>query len=70
MNPLRTLSIIMALCVSLQLLPVQADVAQSGSGDPAYQLQNPPAYAMLGDLPGRLCLGSDGAQRQQETRQQ
>lgn len=50
MNPLRTLLIITALCLSLQLLPVQADVAQNGSGDPAYQLQNPPAYAMLGDL--------------------
>ena len=27
-----------------------AAVASSGSGDPRYTIQNPPAYAMIGDL--------------------
>ena len=37
--------------VAALLLSVGASaVANSGSGDPRYTIQNPPAYAMIGDL--------------------
>ncbi|AIS18620.1 multidrug transporter [Pseudomonas rhizosphaerae] len=52
MNPFRTLSL--ALVVSFGLHAVPATAADSSmsanSGDPTYQIQNPPAYAMIGDL--------------------
>jgi hypothetical protein len=38
---------VLALLLSASLV-VQA--TESGSGDPRYTIQNPPAYAMLGDL--------------------
>ncbi|MED7668080.1 multidrug transporter [Pseudomonas moraviensis subsp. stanleyae] len=45
MKVLQALFITLLLCSSLT---VQA--SESGSGDPRYTIQNPPAYAMLGDL--------------------
>ncbi|WP_285419142.1 multidrug transporter [Pseudomonas sp. efr-133-TYG-5] len=39
--------LVLALLLSASLV-VQA--TESGSGDPRYTIQNPPAYAMLGDL--------------------
>ncbi|WP_426233803.1 multidrug transporter [Pseudomonas sp. TWP3-2] len=45
MKCLQALFLAALLCSSLV---VQA--AESGSGDPRYTIQNPPAYAMLGDL--------------------
>ncbi len=51
MNVFRVLSLTLALCFGLQALPVSAEVAKhEGSGDPSYQIQNPPAFAMMGDL--------------------
>lgn len=51
MNVFRALSIALMLSLGLQALPASAEVAKStGSGDPTYQIQNPPAYAMIGDL--------------------
>ncbi|MBV6826996.1 multidrug transporter [Pseudomonas sp. PD9R] len=44
MNRCRTL-------VAALLLSIAATAtASSGSGDPLYTIQNPPAYAMIGDL--------------------
>jgi len=44
MNLFRTL-------VAMLLLSIGASAtASSGSGDPLYTIQNPPAYAMIGDL--------------------
>ncbi|WP_338522261.1 multidrug transporter [Pseudomonas batumici] len=48
MNPFRTLALVVALSFGLQALPVLAD--DGSSGDPTYKIQNPPAYAMIGDL--------------------
>ncbi|QXI28233.1 multidrug transporter [Pseudomonas vanderleydeniana] len=48
MNPFRTLALLLALTFGLQALPALAD--DGTSGDPTYQIQNPPAYAMIGDL--------------------
>ena len=45
MKVLRVIFVTLLLCFSLA---VQA--SESGSGDPRYTIQNPPAYAMLGDL--------------------
>ncbi|QTD33128.1 multidrug transporter [Pseudomonas fluorescens] len=45
MKSLQTLIVLLLLCFSLT---VQA--TEGGSGDPRYAIQNPPAYAMLGDL--------------------
>ncbi|TKJ72597.1 multidrug transporter [Pseudomonas sp. CFBP13508] len=45
------MKVLQVLFVSLLLsscLAVQA--SETGSGDPRYTIQNPPAYAMLGDL--------------------
>lgn len=44
MNLLRPVVLALLLCLGL---PAQAN---SGSGDPRYTIQNPPAYAMIGDL--------------------
>ncbi|CAI8859886.1 Multidrug transporter [Pseudomonas sp. IT-347P] len=45
MKVLKIVFVTLLLCSSLN---VQA--TENGSGDPRYTLQNPPAYAMLGDL--------------------
>ena len=45
MNPFRTLVVALLLSVGASVL-----AAENGSGDPRYTIQNPPAYAMLGDL--------------------
>ncbi|NBA94042.1 multidrug transporter [Pseudomonas sp. R5(2019)] len=51
MNPLRLLSLAVALSLTVLVASAQADVAEhTGSGDPAYKIQNPPAFAMFGDL--------------------
>ncbi|WP_130907656.1 multidrug transporter [Pseudomonas sp. Sample_16] len=44
MNLFRTLAV-----ASMLSFVASAD-ASSGSGDPLYTIQNPPAYAMIGDL--------------------
>lgn len=44
MNLFRTLAAALLLSVGTSA------VASSGSGDPRYTIQNPPAYAMIGDL--------------------
>ncbi|MGU9806129.1 multidrug transporter [Pseudomonas rhizophila] len=46
MNLLRPVVLALLLCLGL---PAQAN-SGSGSGDPRYTIQNPPAYAMIGDL--------------------
>jgi len=45
MKVLQVFFVTLLLCSSLL---VQA--SENGSGDPRYTIQNPPAYAMLGDL--------------------
>jgi len=57
MNVFRALSMVVALCLSLSTLSAHAGVTESrqsgtgnSSGDPTYQIQNPPAFAMMGDL--------------------
>ncbi|MFJ4493537.1 multidrug transporter [Pseudomonas atacamensis] len=45
MKVLQVFFVTLLLCSSLA---VQA--SEAGSGDPRYTIQNPPAYAMLGDL--------------------
>jgi hypothetical protein len=50
MSPFRTLTVALALLFGLQVLPAQAQAEQHGSGDPTYELEAPPAYAMIGDL--------------------
>jgi hypothetical protein len=45
MKSLQALFVTLLLCSSLA---VQA--TENGSGDPRYTIQNPPAYAMIGDL--------------------
>jgi len=44
MKPLQPLVLTLFLSVATPVL------ANGGSGDPRYTIQNPPAYAMLGDL--------------------
>ena len=50
MKLLRTTAAALALTTGLLTLPAQAEEAQSSRGDPAYDIQTPKAYAMLGDL--------------------
>jgi len=51
MNVYRSFSVALILSLGLQALPAAAEVASStSSGDPTYQIQNPPAFAMIGDL--------------------
>lgn len=45
MKCLQVLFVTLLLCSSLV-----ARASENGSGDPRYTIQNPPAYAMLGDL--------------------
>lgn len=53
MNIFRVLSAMLVLSLALQAVPasaLQPAETTSGSGDPAFQIKNPPAYAMIGDL--------------------
>ena len=51
MKPFRLIAASLALIVGLQVMPVMADGSQTeASGDPVYSIQNPPAFAMIGDL--------------------
>ena len=50
MKLFRTTAAALALTTGLLTLPAQAEDVQSSSGDPAYDIQTPKAYAMLGDL--------------------
>lgn len=50
MKLFRTTAAALALTTGLLTLPAQAEEVQTSSGDPAYQIQTPKAYAMLGDL--------------------
>ncbi|KPN88122.1 hypothetical protein [Pseudomonas nunensis] len=45
MNSFRTFAVVMLLSVAVPTL-----AAENGSGNPRYTIQNPPAYAMIGDL--------------------
>jgi hypothetical protein len=50
MKPFRILAATLALLCGLQALPAMAQSEAHGSGDPVYSIQNPPAFAMIGDL--------------------
>ena len=50
MKLFRTTAAALALTTGLLTLPAQAEDVQASSGDPAYDIQPPKAYAMLGDL--------------------
>ena len=50
MKLFRTTAAALALTTGLLTLPAQAEEVQSSSGDPAYDIQTPKGYAMLGDL--------------------
>jgi hypothetical protein len=50
MSPFRILAATVALFFGLQMTPAFAQVESSGSGDPVYEIQNPPVFAMIGDL--------------------
>jgi len=51
MKPFRALSSAVALAMVLPFAPAMAQSTQSNSsGDPVYDVQAPPAYAMIGDL--------------------
>ena len=50
MKLFRTTAAALALTTGLLTLPAQAEVVPASSGDPAYDIQTPKAYAMLGDL--------------------
>ncbi|WP_426142212.1 multidrug transporter [Pseudomonas sp. DWP3-1-2] len=52
MTPFRILAATLALLFGLQAMPAmaQAQAQTQGSGDPVYSIQNPPAFAMMGDL--------------------
>ena len=50
MKLFRTTAAALALTTGLLTLPAQAEEMQTTSGDPAYDIQTPKAYAMLGDL--------------------
>lgn len=50
MSPFRIFAATLALFIGLQALPAVAADITEGSGDPAYTIQNPPAFAMIGDL--------------------
>lgn len=45
---MKSLQVLFATLLLCSSLAVQA--AEHGSGDPRYTIQNPPAYAMIGDL--------------------
>ena len=45
MNLFRTLAVVLLISTATPAL-----AANAGSGDPRYTIQNPPAYAMIGDL--------------------
>ncbi|MBF7144216.1 MULTISPECIES: multidrug transporter [Pseudomonas] len=50
MKPFRALSFALALAL-VPCVPALAEVSQSStSGDPVYDVQAPPAFAMIGDL--------------------
>jgi hypothetical protein len=50
MSPFRILAATLALFFGLQMTSALAQDDPSGSGDPVYEIQNPPAFAMMGDL--------------------
>lgn len=50
MSPFRILAATLALFFGLQMTPAMAQVEAAGSGDPVYEIENPPAFAMMGDL--------------------
>ncbi|RMP62494.1 hypothetical protein ALQ20_04462, partial [Pseudomonas syringae pv. atrofaciens] len=50
MSPFRILAATLVLFTGLQALPAVAADVTTGSGDPVYTIQNPPAFAMIGDL--------------------
>ena len=51
MKPFRLIAASLALIFGLQAMPLMAnDTMSQSSGDPVYSIQNPPAYAMIGDL--------------------
>ncbi len=51
MNLFRSTAVVLALTTGLLALPVMAGGNTTNqSGDPGYDLQAPPAYAMVGDL--------------------
>jgi len=50
MSPFRILAAMLALFFGLQALPVVAAEVAEGSGNPVYTIQNPPVFAMVGDL--------------------
>lgn len=51
MKPFRLIAASLALIFGLQVMPAMAnETVSQGSGDPVYSIQNPPAYAMIGDL--------------------
>lgn len=56
MKLFRILAATLALLLGLQAVPAlaqpqpQPQPQAQGSGDPVYRIQNPPAYAMIGDL--------------------
>jgi hypothetical protein len=50
MSPFRILAASLALFFGLQITPALAQSQATGSGDPVYQIQNPPAFAMMADL--------------------
>jgi hypothetical protein len=51
MKPFRLIAASLALNFGLQVMPAMAsETVNHGSGDPVYSIQNPPAYAMIGDL--------------------
>lgn len=50
MRPFRILAATLALLLGVQAMPAMAEKENQGSGDPVYSIQNPPTYAMIGDL--------------------
>ncbi len=54
MNVFRALSVALALCLGLSAMPATAGMVETtqsnSSGDPTYQMDNPPAFAMMADL--------------------
>lgn len=51
MSPFRILAATLALFIDLQATPAMAAFDRpDASGDPVYGIQNPPAFAMIGDL--------------------
>ena len=50
MSLFRIFAATLALFIGLQAMPAIAGDITEGSGDPVYAIQNPPAYAMMGDL--------------------